>query len=137
LDISKLLHRGRTYRARLECSVEGAIIGSPRPLLRIVVKLKNVGLSKVAIKQEGTILQLHRAVTPEKGPPWPCRAMRDNQPAVFDVFRENSHVEPSEPVEDLVLVQLPQDRASAYTLILRVSSGKQVWIAKNVVQTKA
>lgn len=129
--------KGRTYRPRLECNVDGSIIGSPRSLLKVVVKVKNVGLSKVAIKQEGTILQLHRAVTPRKGPPWPCQATWDDQPTVFDVFKEHRHVEPSEPVEDLVVVQLPQDKVSAYRLILRVSSGKQVWIAKNIVQTEA
>jgi len=132
--------KGRTYRSRLECNVEGSIIThSSRSLLRALVKVKNVGLSKVSIDQRGTILQLQRAVTCGKNPEWPCQAMWDDHPAVFDVFKEHPHVEPSEPVEDLVLVELPQDkdRLSAYRLILRVSSGKQVWIAKYIVQTEA
>src|ERR1039458_174158 len=61
--------RGRTYRSRLECGIEPSIVThAPQSLLKIVVKVKNVGLAKVSIEQKGTALQLHRAVTPKISP---------------------------------------------------------------------
>jgi hypothetical protein len=127
--------KGRTYRSRLECNVEPSIVTHPpRSMLKVVVKVKNVGLSKVSIQQEGTALQLHRALTPKASPPWPCQAMWENDPALFDVFKEHTSVEPSEPIEDQVLVELPRDKASAYKLTLTVRSGKEFWTAKSIVQ---
>ncbi len=55
--------KGRTYRSRLECEVDGTVeTRAGRLLLKVVVRAKNVGLSRVLVGQEGTILQLHSAV---------------------------------------------------------------------------
>jgi hypothetical protein len=127
--------RGRTYRSRLECEVDGSIeIHSRRSLLKVVVKAKNVGGSKVRIDQEGTALQLYPAVAVKASPLWPCQAIWSENPAVFDVFKDHAWIESSEPIEDQVLVELPDDKATAYKLTLRVRSGKTWWTAKNIVQ---
>jgi len=127
--------KGRTYRLRLECEVDGSIeTYSGRAQLKVVVKARNVGLSKVLVDQKGTILQLHSAVPPNTVPSWPCQVTWSNEPAVFDVFKDHPSIEPSEPIEDQVLVELPDDNAPAYKLTLKVLSKKVSWTARNIVQ---
>jgi hypothetical protein len=126
--------KGRTYRPRLECRVDGSIeTHSGRSLLKVVVKAKNVGLSKVSIEQRGTILQLYPAVTESSAPSSPCPVVWSDKPAVFDVFKDHAWVEPSEPVEDQVLIELPNDKAPAYKLTLKVLSKKISWTGRNIV----
>jgi hypothetical protein len=131
--------KGRTYRSRLECEVEGSIeTHSSRSLLKVDVRIKNVGLSKVPIGHEGTILQLHSAVAMTTSPSWPCQVIWSDEPtAVFDVFKDHDSVEPSEPIEDQVLAELPDDAARAYKLTLKVLSKNLFWTAKTIVQGSA
>jgi len=127
--------KGRTYRSRLECEVDGSIEShSGRVHLRVVVKAKNVGLSKLLVEQKGTILQLQPAVAQTSAPSWPCQVTWSDKPAVFDVFTDHAWIEPSEPIEDQVLVELPDDNAPAYKLTLKVLSKKISWTARNIVQ---
>lgn len=126
--------KGRTYRPRLECRVDGFVeTHSGRSLLKVVVKAENVGLSKVSIEQRGTILQLYPAVTQSSTPSFPCQVIWSDKPAVFDVFKDHAWVEPSEPIEDQVLIELPDDKAPAYKLTLKVLSKKISWTARNIV----
>jgi len=131
--------KGRTYRSRLECEVEGSIeTHSGRSLLKVVVRAKNVGLSKVLIGHEGTVLQLYSALATSSSPSWPCEAIWSDEPtAVFDVFKDHDSVEPSEPIEDQVLAELPDDEVPAYKLTLKVLSEKLFWTAKTIVQGSA
>jgi hypothetical protein len=126
--------KGRTYRPRLECRADGSVeTHSGRSLLKVVVKAKNVGLSKVSIEQRGTILQVYPAVTQSSTPASPCQIVWSDKPAVFDVFKDHAWVEPSEPVEDQILIELPDDKAPAYKLTLKVLSKNISWTARNIV----
>ncbi len=126
--------KGRTYRPRLECEVDGLMgTHSGRPLLKVVVKAKNVGLSKVLVEQKGTILQLCPAADQNTAPSWPCQIAWSNEPAVFDVFTDHKWIEPSEPIEDWVLIELPDDKVPAYKLTLKVLSNEISWTATNIV----
>src|SRR5688572_21159077 len=60
--------RGRTFAERLDLTASGSLTGSPgaRQLL-ITIEAKNIGLSKVTVKHEGTTLWLYRALAPDKG----------------------------------------------------------------------
>lgn len=126
--------KGRTYRPRLECSVDGSVEEhSGQRFLKVIVRAKNVGLSKVPIEQKGTILQLYESVLSSSSPQFPFQATWADSPAVFDVFKEHAWVEPSEPVEDHVLIELPRNGVPAYKLNLKVLSKKISWTARNVV----
>jgi len=134
--------RGRTHRSRLECKVDGSIIQhAPRSLLKVVAKIRNVGLARVSIQKEGTALHIRSALTPNASPQVPCQAIWNEEPAVFDVFKDHTDIEPSEPIEDHVLVELPGAEASAYRLTLTVCSKKgllkkgQIWTATSILET--
>ncbi len=99
------------------------------------MKTKNVGLSKVSIEKRGTVLQLHSAAPPKARPPWPCKATWSGDAAVWDVFIDHEGIEPSEPIEDQVLVELPDDKAPAYRLTLKVMSGGIWWTVTKIVGT--
>jgi hypothetical protein len=125
--------KGRTYKPRLECGVYGTVEAhSGRLFLKVVVKAKNVGLSRVLIEQSGTALLLYAAEIPNASP-WPLQTIWSGSPAAFEVFKDHAWAEPSEPVEDQMLIELPDDRAPAYKLILKVLSKKITWTAKNIV----
>ena len=48
---------GRTYKPRLECSADTTLAKrSGHTFLSVVVRVKNIGLSKVPIEQKGTAL---------------------------------------------------------------------------------
>ena len=127
--------KGRTYKSRLECEVHGSVeTHSGQPWLKVVMKTKNVGLSKVPIERSGTFLQLHSAIAPRTCPPWPCQATWNQAPAVWGVFKDHDWLEPSEPIEDQMLIELPDDKAPAYSLTLKVLSGKLWWTATNIVR---
>jgi hypothetical protein len=126
--------KGRTYKPRLECEVGGSVeIHSGRPLMKVIVRAKNVGLSRVSIEQSGTILQVYPAVTQSSIPSFPCQTIWSDTPAVFDVFKDHAWIEPSEPVEDQVLIELPDNKTPAYKLNLKILSKKISWTARNIV----
>src|SRR5947209_20081286 len=53
--------RGRTYRPRLECNLTvKPITDRSKSFLDIVVHVKNVGLSRVKIQQEGTAVLVYK-----------------------------------------------------------------------------
>ncbi|MGA7967719.1 MAG: hypothetical protein WB983_03735 [Terriglobales bacterium] len=128
--------KGRTYKSRLECEVNGTVeIHSGQSWLKIVMKTKNVGRSKVPIGREGTVLQVQSAVVARTPPRWPMQANWREGPAVWGVFGDHDWLEPSEPIEDHLLIELPDDKTPAYRLTLRVLSGNLWWTATNVVQS--
>jgi hypothetical protein len=52
--------RGRLHKRRLECSVEASVEKhSGRSFLKVVVRMRNIGLSKVPIQQTGTALLIY------------------------------------------------------------------------------
>ncbi len=66
--------RGRTYKPRLECSVDASVEKhSGRSFLRATVRVRNIGLSKVPIEQKGTALLIYSANLQEQAPSFPSQ----------------------------------------------------------------
>jgi hypothetical protein len=127
--------RGRIYKPRLECSVEAAIEKhSGHSFLKVIVGIKNIGLSKVPIQQKGTGLLIYAANTRGHNPSFPSE-IRWNEPvAAFVVFSGRKWVEPSEPIAESLMVALPHGGdVFAYKVTLKVVSGKIWWTAETVV----
>jgi hypothetical protein len=113
--------RGRLYETRLEVSVTGSLIEtSPRQLLAIA-RAKNVGLSKVSIRQE---------LTCEPGSK--VLSVGWKREATFPVFQEHEWIESNETIESQLLVTLPDGQSGAYRLELLLTSGKIVWKASGI-----
>ena len=126
--------RGRVYKPRLECSVDASVERhSGHPFLKIIARIRNIGLSGVPIQQKGTALLIYSASVESRTPLFP-RLVRWNEPvAAFDVFTGQKWVEPSEPLAESVMVALPDGDVLTYKVALKVVSGEIWWTAETVV----
>ena len=126
--------RGRTYKPRLECSVDASIERlSGHSFLRTVVRVRNIGLSRVPIQQRGTALLIYSVDVKDRTPSFPGQVRWKEPVAAFDVFAGEKWVEPSEPIAESFLVALPHSDALAYKVTLKVVSGKIWWTAETIV----
>jgi hypothetical protein len=128
--------RGRTYRPRLECSLKINLVKDhSKSFLDVTANLKNVGLSRVKIKQEGTGVLIY-ALQPQLNPSVPVLSHWNSDYRVFEVFKDHGWVEPGEPISQPLLVQLPHEPALAYRVVLKLNSGQIWWTAEEIVGTK-
>jgi hypothetical protein len=111
--------RGRTFRPRIELKVSGKFIKKDAlTYLLILAELKNVGLSKIKIKQQGSAIVVSSFRWPEE-PACKVEKVRYEPAKAFEVFKSHAWVEPGEPIEDQCLVLLP-DNPSVLRLDLRI-----------------
>jgi hypothetical protein len=128
--------RRRTYRRRLEPTVKTERIHAQgRDLLNIKVILKNVGLSKVPIDQDGTSV-IVRAARIQRAPESPMGVGWSDDAVVFSIFKDHAWIEPGEPIWDELLVELPANAAPAYNIEVKVRSAKIWWTARTVSTAK-
>jgi hypothetical protein len=126
--------RGRIYKPRLECSVEASVEQhSGHSFLKAVVRIRNIGLSKVSIQQRGTALVIHSANKQGDPPLFPSEVRWNDPVAAFEVFSGNNGVEPSEPITESVMIALPYGNGLAYRVTLTVVSGEFWWTAATIV----
>ena len=118
-------YRGRTFRRRLELTVNGSVIlHSGVHLASLDVGVKNVGLSRADIIQEGTWLRIVilGAKTATNSVARPKRKFVGTSPILLD----HSWIEPGEEIHDVMLVQLPTlaDEDVSLEVRLRVVSNQ-------------
>lgn len=96
--------KGRTFRPRVSVNMLGqwqAVNG--RHLLQTRVTVKNVGASKIVLRQEGTGL---KASTLGKAQPRPPASVKWDDQKVFTILKEHDWIEPGETVSDDLLLDL-------------------------------
>jgi hypothetical protein len=126
--------RGRVFYSRLEPEVSGnAIVEKGQATLAISIKIKNIGLSRVDIRQSGSGLRILSAV--------PCIPQKMisaewQHLGTFPVLESHAWIEPGETVGEDRLVILPKEASHNLLLEMNVVSGKMVWIIKRIVAIK-
>jgi hypothetical protein len=129
--------RGRTYRPRLEPEISTSMMGDRDCCyLMIRVTVKNVGLSRVDIKQAGTVLTVFAGTVPAPltGP----RELEWLEVRFVTVLSKHAWIEPGEEIEDEHFLALPAIPFPAYRLDLRITSPVgQTWNAGTVATRKA
>ncbi|HWY21448.1 MAG TPA: hypothetical protein VNX26_09520 [Candidatus Acidoferrum sp.] len=126
--------RGRIYNPRLECSVEASIAKhSGHSFLRVSVRIRNIGLSKVPIKQRGTALLIYSMPLQGRTALFPRQVQWDEPVAAFDVFSGRKWVESSESIAEVLMVALPHGDSFTYKIALKVVSGEIWWTAESLV----
>jgi hypothetical protein len=114
--------RGRTYKPRLEPTISGKIIKvGGIPYLVIKAKLKNAGLSKIGIKQEGSAIRILAYDLKKQANS--VELVGSNWLATFSVFEEDEWVEPGKGIEDQLLITIPEHKFALFRVELRVLSG--------------
>ena len=100
--------RGRIFHKRLEPTVSGRCFRDKQgDYVIAAVKLKNVGASRADLQKRGTVLIVNGCArakdsSPERPVDW-------NRLTVKSIFEYHAGVEPSETIEDSVMVDLPAD----------------------------
>lgn len=113
--------KGRIYKPRLESKLEGELIKQETTsLIKISIQVKNVGLSKVNIKQKGTALRLLSYNPTNLNDPWLHQR-------TISVLLNHEWIEPGEPIEEQVLIPLPDSKIIAARAELILVSTKTMW----------
>jgi hypothetical protein len=123
--------KGRIFYPRLEVSVSGtAVLREDVTTLMAGLKIKNVGLSRVDIRQEGTALRVLSATdarpTTILAPDW-------NRLGTFSIFERHGWVEPGETIEENRLFTIAGANDRDYLLEAYIGSGKLVWTATCII----
>jgi len=129
--------RGRTYRPRLEPEITASLrAGRECWHLMIAVIGKNVGLSKVDIKQEGTVVTVLAAAVPGdlRGP----RELDWSEVRFVTVLSDHAWVEPGEEIMEKRLLAMPGGSYPIYRVELRIASAVgQTWTASTIATHEA
>ena len=98
--------KGRIFRTRLEPTVSGLCFHHERgDYVIATVELKNVGASRFALKKNGNHLVVHGCLRPVDSASE--RPVEWSEINIKSVFEDHTGVEPSETIEDSVMVDLP------------------------------
>lgn len=124
--------KGRIYRPRLEPFISGNLVPEPdRNVLIVTASLKNTGLSRLPIQQEGSAVRLHarqanRSESKAGLSKW-------DHLASFPVFEEHSWIEPNEKIEDTMSIDIQKSENNMFLMELRVVSKNISWTISNVI----
>ena len=126
--------KGRIFHSRLELDVTGeARIRVDQAAVAISIKVKNVGLSRVDLRQTGSGLRILAA---KKNTPMSMISAEWRHLGTFPVLENHAWIEPGETVGEERLVILPQEALDDLLLELHVASGKMEWAATRLVAVK-
>jgi hypothetical protein len=112
--------KGRTFKPRLELKISGELQNNDNSKCLIAkVVLKNVGLSKLELKQKGTgmrIISLDDVAHSKK-----AKKLEGNRLKTVAIFKEHEWIEPNEIIDDVQIFSLPH-RCETVLLDARVVS---------------
>jgi hypothetical protein len=95
----------RTHRARLEAHVTAELLSTGSDLVKVVLSVKNVGLSKVDITQRGSAIKIYWYDASDAALPWKRGMTRS-------IWGSVSWIEPGETCEEQHVFQIPPVRVA-------------------------
>ena len=124
--------KGRTYKPTLALSIHGMIkTARDSQYLDVKVVVKNVGRAKFDISRQGTALIIWEAS------PFPAQEFAFDaiweELATYPVLEGQSWIEPSETVEDQLLIVLPAHDRVACKVEMRIAADSQVWKGATII----
>ena len=124
--------RGRTHRPRLRLRVDAdRVFHDGVEYLVVKTELENVGLARVRIQHQGSIVTIYADQTPRGiefawGSEW-------EELGTFDLLRDQEWVEPSGLLTDQLLIALPGLASRFIKVWAHARSEKVAWNASKVV----
>jgi hypothetical protein len=135
-----LFFKGRTFKHRIETSVNAAIeFRHGKHYLVVHSELKNIGSSRVKLDREESGIAIYPGEPKGLGAAevstvsWHSRAM-------FDVFSNHEWIEPTETIRDALVLELPEKPLPLYKVELRTVNKRwrkasvQNWCTAVIVQ---
>jgi hypothetical protein len=115
--------RGRTFRPRLEIEMSGQWLKANRKhWLQARIKVKNIGASKVMLRQNGTGLKVRVLADAQSPPPDYAKWKRAGWCIILE---DHQWIEPGETVSDDLLLNLGTRRPVPVHLDARVNAGRR------------
>lgn len=124
--------KGRIYRPRLEQNITARLFEQKGAhLLLVNLELKNIGLSRVSLQQEGSGLRLFFAKplklnNPEARNGIVLQVDWERQ-ATFSALTKNKWIESKEVIVEQQLLDIPPDRPTAFKLEWCIVSSRAIW----------
>ncbi len=114
--------QGRMHKPRLEIKLTGGKLGEPfDKLVKLVVQAKNVGLSKIELKDEGTGIRIFMFDATKEVDNWV-------HVGTYPILTPYHHwVEPGETIEDSILITVEPGGYAAIKANLNLNSSKVTW----------
>jgi len=125
--------KGRTFRPRLELTLGGRAWQAKHVThVTASVQIKNVGLSKLELSQEGSGLRVfsHALARPPDTP----AVVEWKRQITLPVFEKHKWIEPGETISDQTLIALAHNDHSAVKLELRIVSNGIEWNSLTIVE---
>lgn len=121
--------KGRVYHTRLEPSVDGKVFQHDgHSYISVVARLKNLGASKVDLRQQGTAVEIGCAdLHPESFDPH--KSVQWTRIKTAPVFKNHGWIEASETIAEGLLFRLPTD-TTAINVELRLMADRHQWFPK-------
>jgi hypothetical protein len=127
--------RGRTYRPRLEPKVTATVTAQcDACYLAITTSVKNVGLSKVDITQEGTVLTVSAAPPPalvKQAQEFEWIELR-----YLETLTDHEWIEPGEQIDEQRIVAIPANHYLAFRVEVRLVSKKGTTWSAGAIATR-
>ncbi len=124
--------KGRIYRPRLEPGISGKIFQEKGTTFVIArAELKNIGLSKIDIKQLGLAMIIHSYQVADTTS---ITTADKTRLATFPVFEDHEWIEPGELIKDEQLFQVPEYQGTGIRVELRFVYNGIEWNAGSVAQ---
>ncbi len=113
--------KGRTYRPRIEPMITGKILNHQgSKFVKILINLKNVGLSKVDVEQKGTALRLLSYDSLNINDPW-------KHQHTISILSAHKWIEPGETVGEQFLIPVTGTNLIAVKAEVILVSKKTMW----------
>jgi hypothetical protein len=127
--------RGRTFRPRLEPTLEASVVRVGTALhLKAKAQVKNVGLSKVVLDKEVSGLRIFTVNGGSERTTEICPVEWQRR-RTLDVFKDHAWIESGETIEDNWLLSLPASQdPSAFRLELKLAGPKTDWYANAIIE---
>jgi len=128
--------KGRLYKNRLEPKVDAQFVKHNQGTgLLISYQVKNVGLSKVPIKQEGSAIEIFTCDLSQYNPHHESIIWDDL--TILSIFIKHQWIEPGETIEEQQLINLVKEESIAVKITLKLVSKQRVeWNAVKIVPVK-
>ncbi len=117
--------KGRVFKPRVEGKISGSISQDQEiRYLLATLQIKNVGLSRVILKQQGSALRVFSLKKDTYSPE--VSTVEWEKVWIFSVFERHEWIEPGEPIEDQVIIPIPLQRMKPFKLDLRIVAENRV-----------
>ena len=126
--------RDRTFKPRLELDVACQVVSQgDHHYLSTSMQLKNVGLSRVILKNETTGLLIYWSLPAETGQDDALEVRWSKAFTFVSAFSSHKWIEGGEPINETLLLEVLPAPAKAYKVVLKVTAKEITWKSKTAV----